>query len=172
MTDNTPLSDFSEKEIAILHRLIEICEEAKASGNNPFGCLLADEDGQILMEQGNAEHDLKGDCTAHAETMLMRRASVAYSREDLSHMTMYTSNEPCAMCSGAIYWGGLKGVVFIGSETTLKEYTGDDPRNPTLNLPCRDVFAAGQKKILVRGPVLELEPKLMKVHEGFWKPSI
>lgn len=168
---DVPLSEFTEKEIEILHRLIEICQEAKDTGNNPFGCLLADENGNILLEQGNAEGDHNGDCTAHAETELMRRASMKYSKEELSHCTMYTSNEPCAMCSGAIYWGGLNGVVYIGSETTLKEYTGDDPRNPTLALPCRAVFATGQKKIRVRGPVLALEPTLMKLHEGFWKPS-
>lgn len=163
------LSELSESDIRILHRVIEICAEAKESGNNPFGCLLADAEGNILLEQGNCENEHKGDCTGHAETELMRRASMAYSKEELWNCTMFTSAEPCAMCSGAIYWGNLGRVVYIASEVTLKRYTGSDPRNPTLALPSRVVFACGQKEgIKVVGPIPELEPEYMKLHEGFW----
>lgn len=166
------LSELSENDVRILHRVIEICAEAKEAGNNPFGCLLADDKGNILIEQGNCENEHKGDCTGHAETELMRRASMAYSKEELWDCTMYTSAEPCAMCSGAIYWGNLGRVVYIASETTLKRYTGSDPRNPTLALPSRVVFACGQKEgIKVVGPIPELEGEYMKLHEGFWHPE-
>ena len=47
------LSDLTPREEELLRRVIEICREAKEAGNFPFGCLLADKDGNILMEQGN-----------------------------------------------------------------------------------------------------------------------
>jgi tRNA(Arg) A34 adenosine deaminase TadA len=166
------LADLSDREVELLRRVIEICAEAKASGNNPFGCLLADAEGTILMEQGNAEHDKHGDATAHAETELMRRASSRWSKDEMATFTMYSCGEPCAMCAGAMYWANLGRLVYIGREEELKRYTGDDPRNPTLALPCRAVFAAGQKDIpVVLGPVPELEPEYMALHEGFWHPS-
>ena len=45
---------------------------------------------------------------------------------------------------------------------------GADPQNPTFDLPCRDVFAKGQKAIEVTGPFPELAPAAAKVHEGYW----
>lgn len=168
---DTKLHELKEHEVALLHRVIELCREARASGNHPFGCLLADDAGNILMEQGNGEVSLNGDCTAHAETLLMRRASQAYTKEELKKLTMYNCAEPCSMCSGAIYWGNLGRMVYIARESALKQVTGDDIRNPTLDLPCRAVFARGQKHIEVVGPILELEQDFLDCHEGYWKPS-
>ena len=168
----TKLSDLTPREEELLRRVIEICAEAVEKGNFPFGCLLADKEGNILMEQGNCENEHAGDCTGHAETELMRRASQVYSKEEMWELTMYSCGEPCAMCAGAMYWGNLGRLVYIGRESELKKYTGDDIRNPTLALPCRAVFACGQKPDMqVLGPVLELEEEYMKLHEGFWTPS-
>ena len=165
------LSDLKPYEVDLLKRVIEICWEAREKGNHPFGCLLADEEGNILMEQGNEEVTEGGDCTCHAETALMRKATKKYTKEEMAHFTMYNCGDPCAMCAGAIYWGNLGRVVYIGRESELKKYTGDDLRNPTLDLPSRVVFASGQKKVEVLGPFLELEPELMKCHENYWHPS-
>lgn len=165
------LSDLADYEVSLLKRVIEISWEARRSGNHPFGCLLADKEGNILMEQGNEEVTRGGDCTAHAETLLMRKASQKYSKEEMANFTMYNCGEPCAMCAGAIYWGNLKRLVIIGRESKLKKMTGNDIRNPTLHLPCRAVFAQGQKDIEVIGPFLELEPEYMECHEGYWNPT-
>ena len=91
-----------------LRRAIEVSKQSRAAGNTPFGALLVDAEGNILMEQQNIEIT-EHICTGHAETTLAARASQAYSREFLSHCTLYTTAEPCAMCAGAIYWaGGLR----------------------------------------------------------------
>ncbi|MDR1319144.1 MAG: nucleoside deaminase [Treponema sp.] len=165
------LSDLKPYEVDLLKRVIEICWEARRKGNHPFGCLLADAGGHILMEQGNEEVTLGGDCTAHAEALLMRKASRKYTKEEMANFTMYNCGEPCAMCAGAIYWGNLGRLVMIGRESELKKVTGDDLRNPTLDLTCRVVFARGQKKIEVLGPFLEMEGEFMKCHENYWFPS-
>jgi len=80
---------------------------------------------------------------------------------------MYTSAEPCAMCSGAVYWAGVGRVVYGASEKRLKDMTGNHPENPTLDLPCRTVFESGQRSVEVIGPLLEEES--IRVHEDFWK---
>lgn len=77
------LSDLKEHEVKLLYRVLEICKEAKDAGNHPFGCLLADEEGNILLEQGNEEVTLGGGCTAHAEALLMRKASQIYTKEEM-----------------------------------------------------------------------------------------
>lgn len=169
--ENYKLSDLHEYEVRLLHRVIEICREAKEKGNHPFGCLLADKYGNILLEQGNEEVTLGGDCTAHAEALLMRKASQIYSKEEMRDFTMYNCADSCAMCTGAMYWGNLGRHVYIARESELKKYTGDDIRNPTLNLPSRVVIASGQKSLETLGPFIELEEEFFELHKGYWNSS-
>jgi tRNA(Arg) A34 adenosine deaminase TadA len=122
-------------------------------------------DGAILLEQENAYMPAR-DMTAHAERVLMTRAGLAYAPDFLRACTMYTSAEPCAMCAGAAYWVGVGRVVFGISEKQLKEMTGDHPENPTLDLPSGAVFAAGQRKVELVGPLLVKEAA--EVHAGAW----
>ncbi len=166
-------SDWAEKEkamaeldhVALLRLAIAESEKAKLAGVHPFASILVGPDGTVLMTQHNAylpDHDMTG----HAERVLMTRASTTLPMELLRECTIYTSAEPCAMCAGAIYWTGLKRVVYGMSEHQLKEITGNHPENPTLDLPCRVVFDAGQRQVEVIGPMLEDEAAL--VHEGVW----
>lgn len=152
----------------LLERAVVLARIARASGNHPFGALIADETGTILLEAGNTTGST-GDCTGHAETNAAREASLRFGRETLAHCTLYTSAEPCAMCAGAIYWAGIGRVVYALAENELLDLTGDDPENPTFSLPCREVFARGQRHIEVEGPVPGI-PGAAEVHAGFWKP--
>lgn len=142
--------------------------KAKESGNTPFGAILVGADGEILMRQGNIEIT-EQDCTGHAETTLVRKASKKYSKSFLWDCTLYSTFEPCAMCCGAIYWGNIGRVVYGTTEKKLLELTGDDEQNPTFDLPCRDVFAKGQKDIKVEGPFPEFEEESVQPHIGYWK---
>lgn len=138
---------------------------ARDRGNHPFGALLADPDGRVQFEAENTVVT-DADCTGHAEINLIRRACPNLDRDTLAAVTLYSSTEPCAMCAGAIYWAGVSRVVFGLREGELQAMTGDDTKNPTLALPCREVFARGQRPIEVIGPLLEDEART--VHQGFW----
>jgi tRNA(Arg) A34 adenosine deaminase TadA len=71
------------------------------------------------------------------------------------------------MCAGAIYWAGIGRIVYGLAERSLKQLTGDHPENPTLDLPCRTVFAAGQRKVEIVGPLLEDEAAAL--HADIWR---
>lgn len=122
-----------------LNRCIEISKHSREVGNTPFGALLVGPDGEILMEQENVELTTRK-CTGHAETQLIERASVAYSKEFLWDCTLYTTAEPCAMCAGAMYWANIGRVVYAMTEKDLLSLTGSDEQNPTFDLPCREVL--------------------------------
>lgn len=150
----------------LLRLSFDVAKRAREAGDHPFGSVLADADGNVLMEQGNGYTSEGGDRTAHAERILASRAAKKYSMEFLQSCTLYTSAEPCAMCSGAIYWAGIGRVVFGQTEKALKEQTGDHEENPTLDLPCHIVFEAGQRPTEIVGPMLELEAA--KLQDDFW----
>jgi tRNA(Arg) A34 adenosine deaminase TadA len=152
-------------DIAFLRRAFAIANRARQRGNHPFGALLVD-GGEILIETENGFLPDR-DRTGHAERLLATQACKAYDAAALARCTLYSSAEPCAMCAGAIYWAGIGRVVFGLSERRLKTITGDHAENPTLDLPCRTVFAAGQRPTEVVGPLIEDEAA--SLHEDFWR---
>ncbi|MEW6640291.1 MAG: nucleoside deaminase [Pseudomonadota bacterium] len=148
-----------------LRRTFAVASRARAHGNHPFGAILVDKDGQVLLEQENGYLPAR-DGTAHAERVLATRACTSLAPQVLAQATLYSSAEPCAMCAGAIYWAGIGRVVYGLSEHRLRELTGNHPENPTLDLPCREVFRAGQRPTEVVGPLLEDEAAAQ--HLGAW----
>jgi tRNA(Arg) A34 adenosine deaminase TadA len=149
-----------------LRTAVSVARNARNNGNHPFGATLVDDTGSQVLSAENSVVTGR-DATGHAETNLVRLASGRYAPEELAGYTLYTSTEPCAMCAGAIYWAGIGRVVFAVGEDELYEMTGANPENPTLSLPCREVFERGQRTITVEGPV-EL-PEGRAVHAGFWR---
>lgn len=159
-----PLSH--DQKIALLRRTIELAEISRAAGNHPFGSLLADADGAILIEAGNT-HGKDGG-PGHAETNVARQAAIEFDAEMLSTCALITSVEPCVMCAGASYWAGIGTVIFGVTEKRLAELTGDNPENLTMDMPCEDVFAAGQRATHIEGPFAELENAITAAHKDFW----
>ncbi|OHT09225.1 cytosine/adenosine deaminase [Tritrichomonas foetus] len=157
------------KDVELLYETVKIAKDAVKAGNHPFGALLADKDGNILMTQGN--DSLGGSPCLHAEANLMIRAGKEYPPSFLETCTMYTNFEPCAMCAGAMYWTNVHRVVFGLTERQLLQMTGSHEENPTLDLPAADVFERGQKDIVVVGPVDDpaLVEAIIEDHRNFWK---
>jgi tRNA(Arg) A34 adenosine deaminase TadA len=151
-----------DQMLAHLRTADAVAREAAAHGHHPFGCVLVGPDDRVLMRQGNIG------TVRHAETELARRAAEAYEPEFLWQCTLVSTGEPCAMCSGTMYWANIGRLVYGYEETTLLEFTRDHPANPTINMPSRTVFAAGQKKIEVFGPFPEIEDELVAPHRDFW----
>ena len=151
---------------ALLHlrRANDAARAALAQGHHPFGAILVDTDGQtVLLEQGNV------DSVNHAEAVLAREAARRFGPERLWGCTLVTTVEPCAMCAGTLYWANIGRLVYGMSEARLLQLTGNHAENPTLDLPCREVFARGQKAIEVIGPVADAEDEIAALHRDFWR---
>jgi tRNA(Arg) A34 adenosine deaminase TadA len=148
-----------EEHETFIRESIALSRAAVEKGNEPFGAVLV-KDGQVILRAENTTRT-KNNVTHHAETNLVQLALAEYPPEFLGDCTLYTSTEPCAMCSGAIYWSGVGKVVFACSEKGLQRYAGIG-----LDVPCRDIFSRGTRKVEVIGPVLEDEA--LQVHAEYW----
>jgi len=141
-----------------------LAARAVAAGRHPFGAILVGPDDEtVLLEQGNV------DSVNHAEAVLAREAARRFDATTLWRSTLVTTVEPCAMCAGTQYWAHIGRLVYGMSERDLLSLTGAHPENPTLDLPCREVFARGQKPIEVIGPVPEVQVAIATLHRGFWQ---
>lgn len=140
-----------------------VAARALAEGHHPFGAVLvAPDHATVLLEQGNVS------TVEHAESVLARRAAERYSPAELWGCTLVTTVEPCAMCAGTQYWAHIGRVVYGAEESDLLALTGNHAENPTLALPCREVFARGQKAIEVIGPVAAMREEILAMHRAFW----
>jgi tRNA(Arg) A34 adenosine deaminase TadA len=142
-----------------IKRAYALAESAQGKGNHPFGALLVIDKAVVLTAENTVVTD--NDITRHAELNLVSVASQKFGSDALSRATLYTSTEPCAMCTGAIFWSGISQIVYGCSAVTLGEIAGG-----AFVVPCRDLLKHGKRTFEVLGPVLEEQGAA--IHRGFW----
>ena len=91
----------NDQDRAHLLAAIELAASARRHGNHPFGALLTDSTGSVLLTAENTVVTDR-DATGHAETNLVRLASRTLTPSQLAEATLYTSAEPCPMCDEAL----------------------------------------------------------------------
>jgi tRNA(Arg) A34 adenosine deaminase TadA len=109
-----------------LEMAISTAEGNITSGGGPFGAVIVS-NGLVLAAAGNrvvAGHDP----TAHAEIEAVRIAAAALGTHDLSDCVIYASCEPCPMCLGAIYWAGIRRIVYASDRFRAAAAGFDDER--------------------------------------------
>jgi len=134
-----------------MRQAIAASREAMLRGDMPFGATLV-KDGQVLQVSGNTQRST-GDCMAHAEVELIRVARRKLGASALQGATVYASGEPCAMCSGTMFWAGITRVVLGATTADIAQALGD----PTLPVTCSEVLAGCQPAVQVDGPLLRDE---------------
>lgn len=144
-----------------MERAIQLAHEAKDSGDTPFGSLLVDDKGNILMEDRNTQI-IDNDITAHPELKIAKRAAAQYDAAFLKNCTMYNSAEPCTMCTGAIYWSGIGRIVFGISKKRLHEITNSDG---SIQYNIHDMLGNSGKEFDVVGPMEDMQDEVEAPHK-------
>jgi guanine deaminase len=108
-----------ENDKIFLRRAIEVASDGISSGGGPFGAVIVKE-GKVISEAYNRVV-LNNDPTAHAEILAIREASSVLKTHELNECTLYSSCEPCPMCLGAIYWSGIKSVLYACDRTDAED---------------------------------------------------
>lgn len=141
----------TDDDRAFMQVAIDASRQALAAGNMPFGASLA-KGGQLLWSAQNNQRTAS-DCTGHAEVVLVREARQALGNDATVGATVYASGEPCAMCAGAMFWAGIRRVVFGATTPDIEAALG----GPSLPMRCAVALAGAQPAVWVDGPVLRDE---------------
>lgn len=141
---------------------LEEARAAAASGNRPFGSVLV-LDGEVIRRAQNSTVT-DDDIAAHPEFKLARWAAASLEPAEIAESTLYTSTEPCPMCTGAVYWSGLRRVVFSCSSADKAEFAG-----PSIVMSCTEIFDNAVDDVEVIGHVLHDEGRA--IHESFWSST-
>jgi cytosine/adenosine deaminases len=110
-----------------MKKAIELSRLAVEHGNEPFGAVLV-KDGEIVFTNENQIYT-KHDPTFHAEAGLIREFCAKTGISHLQEYTMYSSCEPCFMCSGAMVWVKLGRLVYGASNIELENILGNQGCN-------------------------------------------
>ena len=147
-----------------MRHAIDASNRALAAGNSPYGAALVSADGRLLHVSENRQVT-SGDCTAHAEMVLVRNATALHGAAVLHGATVYASGEPCAMCSGALFWAGVRRIVFAVPNRQQATLLG----GALLPLGCADVLARASPAVQVEGPMLEDEALAVLREAAKWR---
>ena len=138
---------------------LELALNARRKGNHPFGALLVHNDSILLTSENTVVTN--NDVTQHAELNLVKLAYQRLTKETIKSCTLYTSTEPCAMCAGAIFWSGIRKIVYGLPAKALGEIT-----TGSFVVESSVIFSFAKDEVQVDGPYLLEESK--EVHSGFW----
>ena len=114
----------SSQDILFMEEALRLSKAAAQHGNEPFGAVLV-KDGAIVYSNENQVHSAS-DPTFHAEAGLLRRFCAETGLTDLREYTLYSSCEPCFMCSGAMVWTRLGRLVYGASNRDLCAIFGEE----------------------------------------------
>ncbi len=126
-------SGITDVDLRHLRAAVDLAALAAATGELPYGSLLVDAAGTVLASEHNTVNSSR-DITAHPELKLARHAARTYATGQRAGLTLYTSCQPCAMCTNVIARATLGRVVYALSTEQLHQLQ-------PAHLPRPDAFA-------------------------------
>jgi tRNA(adenine34) deaminase len=148
-------------DVEWMKRALAIAHEADAApGKNPIGCVIV-QNGRIIGEACN-EVGLRHDATAHAEILAMRRAGETLKCNELRDVVLYTTLQPCGMCTMASIWAKVSHIVYGAGRDDVHEMYFEDRHLSTENF-IRDAF---KDDITLEGGILAQECAALYVPPG------
>ena len=133
---------------------------AVAAGGNPIGCVIV-HDGAVIGE-GYNEVLLRDDPTAHAEIVAMRRAGQHMNSAELRGATLYSTLQPCGMCSMASIWAKIGRIVYGAGRGEVHDMYFEDRHMNTIDF----IHDAYRDDLLLLGGVLAQECAALYIPPG------
>jgi tRNA(adenine34) deaminase len=144
-----------------MKRALAIAREADAApGKNPIGCMIV-QNGRIIGEACN-EVDLRHDATAHAEILAIGRAGKTLQCNELRDAVLYSTLQPCGMCTMASIWAKVGRIVYGAGRGDVHKMYFEARHLSTENF-IRDAF---KDDIILEGGILAQECAALYVPPG------
>ena len=137
---------------------MKVAIEEASKSEWPFGAVIVKE-GDVVASAGSGDDY---DPTAHAEVNVIRRACDSLKTSSLKGCVMYASCEPCALCIGAIWYAGIRSVVYGSSLKELAQ-AGGPAWGEDLQFPYEQANWPNGDRVILKGSVMKNE--VMKIYE-------
>lgn len=124
-------------------------------GEHPIGSVIV-KNNKIIVSAG-PEVRRENDPTMHAEVVAIRKATKRFKNRYLTECVLYSTHEPCSMCTAAAVWAKMKAVVFGATLADMDQWGWR-----LIYLKTKDILKHSQTKIPVIGGFMRKECKKLK----------
>lgn len=156
-----------EMDVALLRRANAAGWQARHNGDEPYGCILADIEGNVVAE-GECHVLRSGDPTQHGEMVMLQNAIAAVGVDALADCSAYVSGGPCVMCTGALYWAGVGRMVYaIDIGDSDNRDSTETSAKATLRTGFKQILETGSRQMVLDGPYPELRPEILERFAGY-----
>jgi len=133
-----------------MRKAIELAKGSAQKGDYALGAVIVKDDKIIATGATNLKHE--NDPTVHAEIVAIRNACNKLDALYLEECVLYSTREPCPMCTSAAIWAKMKGIVF---GATIEDGKNKHRKNFSwrqIDISCREVLSKGTPKLeLIEG---------------------
>ncbi len=138
MSNATPVEHISDNDVLWMEKTLELARQASERDEVPVGAILVKDDTCVA-----AAHNLReqsGNPIAHAEMLVIQKASEKLGNWRLTDTILYVTLEPCPMCAGAIVLARIPKVVYAtadpkaGAAGTIYNIVQDERLNHQVEL--------------------------------------
>jgi tRNA(Arg) A34 adenosine deaminase TadA len=138
---------------------IEEAQLARCQGDYAIGAVLV-KNGEVVAKCSNRSKRDESPI-AHAETLVIMKASEILQKRHLVDCVLYCTHEPCPMCASVIVWAKLKGIVYGARCQDMKKYCEKNANHNylwrTIDIPSREIFRKSTEKIETIGGFMRKE---------------
>ena len=152
-----------QEDEKFMREAIRLSRQAVEHGNEPFGAVLV-KNGEIVFSNENQIYT-RHDPTFHGEAGLIREFCAQTAITDLREYTLYSSCEPCFMCSGAIVWVKLGRLVYGASNMELEHILGNEGCNCSRMVFEHSFWQPEVKEGILREEALEILEKYFSTNK-------
>lgn len=134
-----------------MQEAIRAAKAAKNAGDYAVGAVLV-KNGQIIAKCGNRSKRDESP-VAHAEILTLIQGSKILNNRHLTDCVLYSTHEPCPMCSTAAVFARLKGVVFGARIEDMKAYAQKNKNKVflwrTIEVSCENIVRKSTENVEV-----------------------
>jgi tRNA(adenine34) deaminase len=129
---------FNDEDTQWMRRALALARDGEAdAGKNPIGCVIVRHG--LVIGEGSNEVDQRHDATAHAEIVSIRRAGQRLQSHELRDAVLYTTLQPCGMCTMASIWAKVGRIVYGAGREDVHSMYFEDRHLDTFDF-IRDAF--------------------------------
>ena len=147
--------------------MLKAIEAAKGSAENgeyAIGAVIVKNDQIISVGEVRRKRDQ--DPIAHAEIIAIKNACKSLNSKSLNDCILYSTQECCPMCTSAIIWAKMKGIIFGAFSADVKNRGTDKFSWRQIDISCKYILNKSSPKLeIIEGFMREECLKLINLSQ-------
>lgn len=134
----------------VMNTCINLAKDNEKNNQYPIAAIITNREGRILTTSSSSLRQ-KIDPTNHPEIDAIRKATEILNSRFLNGYYLFTTLEPCPMCTSAAIWAKMQGIVYGAYQEDAEEFINKNPHRQfswrQINIKAKDIINKGSPKL-------------------------